>query len=226
MNWLIKKIIKNKKYKLVSFDVFDTLIERDVEDPTDIFYRVGENILGKGQGESFRKDRIIAEQTARSKKDSGEATLSEIYKELPEKYQMRAQEISDAEVQEELKSCHTKKKGRDLFEFCRNIGKKTIIVTDMYLPREIIEHILHNSGYTGYSSIYVSNVYGCSKRRGGLYRKVLSEEKINGKEMLHIGDSLKADFLSARANKIGACLLFRSDVIKRKLYDKGFRSKR
>ena len=59
-----------------------------------------------------------------------------------------------------------------------------------------------------------------------MYRKVLSEEKINGNEMLHIGDSLKADFLSPKANKIDAFLMFRSDVIKRKLYDKGFRSKR
>lgn len=226
MNWLIKKIIANKKYKLVSFDVFDTLIERDVEDPTEIFYRVGEDILGKGQGESFRSDRIIAEKTARSKKDRGEVTLSEIYMDLPEKYRNFIHELSEAEVREELKSCHTKKKGQELFDFCKYLGKKIIIITDMYLPCEVIESILHDCGYIGYSYIYVSNVYGCSKRRGGLYQKVLFEEKIEGKEMLHIGDSLKADFLSARANKIGAFLMFRSDVIKRKLYDKGFRGKR
>ena len=46
MNKLISKYILCH-YKYISFDVFDTLIERKVNKPTDIFALVGKNILGE-----------------------------------------------------------------------------------------------------------------------------------------------------------------------------------
>ena len=36
-----KELYKAQKYDIVSFDIFDTLIERNVEKPTDIFFQVG-----------------------------------------------------------------------------------------------------------------------------------------------------------------------------------------
>lgn len=33
-----KELYKAQKYDIVSFDIFDTLIERNVEKPTDIFF--------------------------------------------------------------------------------------------------------------------------------------------------------------------------------------------
>lgn len=56
-------------------DIFDTLIERDVNIPSDIFYKVGLKILGKNEAETFRKDRIEAEAKARKSKLGGEVTL-------------------------------------------------------------------------------------------------------------------------------------------------------
>ena len=79
---ILKKYII-KHFDTISFDIFDTLIERDVNIPSDIFYKVGLKILGKNEAETFRKDRIEAEEKARKSKLGGEVTLKEIYLLLP-----------------------------------------------------------------------------------------------------------------------------------------------
>ena len=53
MNKLVYRYIV-RHYQYVSFDVFDTLIERDVNRPSDIFALVGKSILGKENAEKFR----------------------------------------------------------------------------------------------------------------------------------------------------------------------------
>ena len=62
MNKLLEEFILHK-YKNISFDIFDTLIERDVSDPLDIFA-----LVEKETGEpNFRIKRIQAEKIARNK---------------------------------------------------------------------------------------------------------------------------------------------------------------
>ena len=60
---------KAAPYPVVAFDVFDTLIKRDVARPTDLFALLGAD---------FAKARTQAEAEARAAK-SGEVTLAEIY---------------------------------------------------------------------------------------------------------------------------------------------------
>ena len=40
-----------RRYRAVSFDIFDTLLERDVDRPVAVFLRVGDIVLGAGKGE-------------------------------------------------------------------------------------------------------------------------------------------------------------------------------
>ena len=56
-------INKVKGYDYVSFDIFDTLLKRDVAAPTDVFKIVG-NIHSDKQ---FAKARIVAERNLRQK---------------------------------------------------------------------------------------------------------------------------------------------------------------
>ena len=46
MNQIIESYIL-RHFNTVSFDIFDTLIERNVLNPTDVFGIVGERVLGK-----------------------------------------------------------------------------------------------------------------------------------------------------------------------------------
>ena len=52
--------LKVEPYKYVSFDIFDTLVKRNVENPTDVF-KIMEGNAGKG----FADRRIKAEREAR-----------------------------------------------------------------------------------------------------------------------------------------------------------------
>ena len=81
MNKLVYRYII-RHYQYVSFDVFDTLIERDVNRPSDIFVLVGKCILGKENAEKFRILRKKAEFEAREENNHKEITLDQIYEKL------------------------------------------------------------------------------------------------------------------------------------------------
>ena len=73
MNKLVYRYII-RHYQYVSFDVFDTLIERDVNRPSDIFVLVGKCILGKENAEKFRILRKKAEFEAREENNHRKRT--------------------------------------------------------------------------------------------------------------------------------------------------------
>lgn len=56
-----------QEYQIVSFDVFDTLLKRDVKRPTDIFDVMSENILISELASNFSTLRKLAEKTARER---------------------------------------------------------------------------------------------------------------------------------------------------------------
>jgi predicted HAD superfamily hydrolase len=192
---ILKKYII-KHFDTISFDIFDTLIERDVNIPSDIFYKVGLKILGKNEAETFRKDRIEAEEKARKSKLGGEVTLEEIYLLLPSKYYNKLDVLLRTEIETEISLCHAKENIVSLLKEL-NGSKKIFLISDMYLPKEVIKKMLDKCNIHGYNNIYVSNEYGINKISGRLFIKVFSVEKINPKRHLHIGDSIKADFLGA-----------------------------
>ena len=72
--------------------------------------------------------------------------------------------------------------------------KHILIISDMYLPSEVIQKMLKACNILDYEKIYVSNEYGVNKISGILFKKVIQDKKINAYEMIHIGDSIKADF--------------------------------
>ena len=71
---IIKQI---EKYDVVSFDIFDTLLKRNVKKPTDIFRYMEK----KYQKEGFFNERIDAEKRARARAKK-EITLKKIYEEM------------------------------------------------------------------------------------------------------------------------------------------------
>ena len=203
---LIKKI---KRYHIISFDVFDTLIERTVAIPSDIFVGVGKTVFGSDN--DFAKNRIQAEQIARSLSDSGEVTLSEIYEQLKSLYGNMTNVLMNEEIAQEINSCVPKSSMIDVYKSAIDTADKVFIISDMYLPSSVIEQMINECGISGYSKIYVSNEYNCNKISGKLYEKVIFENNIERQDMLHIGDSIKADFIGARKCKIDSCLIRRKN---------------
>lgn len=191
---LYKKI---EKYEYVSFDIFDTLIKRDVPKPTDIF-----DILGKKvKIDDFKKKRIKAELDARQGSNDSEINLDDIYSKLS--YLPNVNAVKKLECEIEISECVQNKWLYDFYNYCVK-NKKVILITDMYLPRGIIEEILKKNHLNGYHSLLISNEEKLIKSDGGLFLKALDKEGISGKDIIHIGNSMKADFLGAKKSGITA----------------------
>ena len=187
---------KNAPY--VSFDIFDTLIKRTVADPKDVFL-----LLEKKLGiPDFYKRRIDAEKEARRKK-GGEVTLQEIYQSFGGLSENEIKELSEEELNTELAVCIPNKQLMGFYRYCIK-SKKVILISDMYLPREMIEKILYNCGVTGFDKIYISCDIGLTKRSGKLYKFVLDDLCIVSKELVHIGNDFMADYISAKIIGINA----------------------
>lgn len=222
MNRLTERILL-KKYDTFSFDVFDTLIERDVCLPSDLFEVVGDDLgLDKAK---YRQDRMREEHELRPKHKRGEITLEQICQELAKAYPCSAEQLEDAENRAELDACRAKRSIASFYRKCKDHGKKVYIISDMYLSREQIFGMLNKCGIRGYDGIYISNEYHENKRNGELFRIVMNENQIDPRSMIHIGDSIKGDFIGARRAGIHSYFVPKKDLgkrivhkVKRKIY--------
>lgn len=166
--------------EVVSFDIFDTLIHRPFLRPIDLFSQLEHSMNMPG----FAKARIEAEKEARSKCPDGETSLSEIYAQLDKKYS----HFEKLEENLEVKSCIRNEEIGKLYDYARNIGKTIIIVSDMYLPKRVIEKILKSCGYTHYNKLFLSNDIGFQKINT-LFPFVLKEMNCQAHTVFHIGDN-------------------------------------
>lgn len=184
---IIKQI---EEYDVVSFDIFDTLLKRNVKKPTDVFRYIEK----KYNKEGFFIERIEAEKKARANKKT-EVTLNDIYEELP--YDFSKEEL---EAEAELLTQN---------DWIIPVYKKAvqskvvIIISDMYLPEEFIIQMLKREKIEGYKKLYLSSTVGKTKRSGELFDFVLEEIGYD-KKIVHIGDSIKADYEVPKMKGISA----------------------
>ena len=75
------------KYQYISFDMYDTLVKRDLKDPKDIFKLIEKAALGKYENivQGYSQLRVETEEKIRKSKKN-EVTLTEIYNELAKLY--------------------------------------------------------------------------------------------------------------------------------------------
>lgn len=204
----IKSLID--KYKFISFDVFDTLLKRNVHKNEDIFYFVEQQYKKKyNKAIDFTKQRISAEKNARENGEYYEVNLDEIYIELAKVYKKEStEELKQMEIQAEINFSIQSNEIFDIFEYCKKKKKTIYIISDMYLPCGVINKMLASCGYSGYIKIYDSCEYRKTKWQSGeLYKCVLQENNLTGLDLLHIGNDYKADYLMAKKQGITPYLI-------------------
>lgn len=192
------------KYKYVSFDVFDTLIFRTVDQPNDIFNIVQllYTKLYDSKICSFPKDRVKAEQNVRRLHIGKDITLDEIYDNLDyeELTKIRLKEI---EINVEIENCIPNDTMVDYVKKCRSLGKKIVVTSDMYLPRLFFERLFAKLGLN-IDFLFLSSEERETKRSGKLYEILLDKLQISPGQILHIGDDVNNDILQAQNNGIDA----------------------
>lgn len=203
----IKKAIVCPEIKVVSFDIFDTLILRPFLYPTDLFIvleQFVDSLIVSVDGIAFKKLRVLAEMQVRedlkSQSEVQDVTLDQIYEELSVSCPLLnpyIDKIKNKEIELELQYCYARKSGKELYELVRSINKKIIYTSDMYLPSEVIKRLLIKNGYdTG--EVFVSCVCGKTKATGDLYSYVMEKIDCGANNILHIGDNFTTDVVNAR----------------------------
>ena len=216
--------VKASRIEYVSFDVFDTLIKRPFFAPHDLFEIISHELVKKFPNEvkfNFsdlrRRAEIEVRKTIKEKHPFfQEIKLDEIYAYLREEYCLPdhiVQFARELEIGLELRFCSSRTSAQELYELAKYLGKKIIIISDMYLPKEVIERILHQNGYTEYERLYVSSDIRLTKHHGDLYRYVLQDLKITPDCMVHIGDNWHDDHINAEKHGIKSCFFPKATAV-------------
>lgn len=194
-----------KKNDVISFDIFDTLIKRDVPLPIDVFkiaYKMTSKDASDFEVKKFVEDRIQAEIKARKITDKEEVSFEEIYDHLVNKYGEKSQLIMEKEAYVEKKVCVSNPTIKEIYDYAIRLNKKIIITSDMYLDLNVIESILEENGYYDYENIFLSSELYRTKSTGSLFEIV--KQKYKGKNIIHIGDNYKSDYINAKRSGINS----------------------
>ncbi len=200
---------KIKRYDYISFDVFDTLIFRNVSHPHDVF-----DVIEKKYNQShlscslsgFREYRISCEILASKKNDY--YTISDIYNEMLERFSYNVvEELKKIEIETEIDMTYPASEMKNIFEEMKRAGKHVLIISDMYLHTETIAALLRKNGYDGWEEIYVSCDYRASKRDGKIFKIV--KQDIRSSNICHIGDNFLSDYIMARLKGVNSVFVKR-----------------
>ncbi|MDE1895443.1 MAG: hypothetical protein KGH91_00035 [Rhodospirillales bacterium] len=187
------------KAKVVSFDVFDTLLVRTVLNTSDVFL-----IMERESGiEGFYEARIRAEAQAREKLNaasgSPEVTLAQIYESLRLANDIpgwSAARLMQLELDTERQVLIRSPGIEAIYDQALSTGKLVVAVSDMYLPPEFVQEMLI-ANHLPVDRVFVSCRYRKSKHEGSLYEEVTTALNVRPEEILHFGDNFKADCAAA-----------------------------
>lgn len=184
---------KIDKHDIISFDIFDTLVVRPYMHPNDMFSHIGQ-IEKIPDFQKIRIDAFFSAVNKYCKDGNQEVTLDQIYEFVPKQYRY----IKDTEQEFEYNFIIPNKEMHEVYEYALKSGKRVIIISDMYLPIDLIKKILHKNGYDGYYKLYLSSQIKKLKFTGDLYRFAIDDLKVDPDEILHIGDTMDSDINAAK----------------------------
>lgn len=197
---------KTLPYDVVSFDLFDTLIMRQVLFPADVFELVDDRLRQHGIIiEDFPAKRMASEKELSRERAP---RLVEIYSHMKQTYRIAEIEPEQMAVLEWEIDCGLVVPRKEVCRLLSDLearGKKVYIVTDSYYNKKQIVRILKKCGITHYTDVFVSCEYGRGKTQGLFYE---FKEVVDAWSYLHIGDDVAADVESAEKSGISACRLY------------------
>lgn len=172
-------------HDIISFDIFDTLAMRITLTPEDVFLILENRAVRAGYSiDNFAQIRID-EQLKLFNPDLREIyaavqSVTGITDEIRDK-------LMNLEIEIEKSVLIPRNSVAEAFHYAVESGKEVYIVSDMYIPAEILGDILAGMGIVGYRELIVS----CDHKRlkmQGLF-SVLGEKIGTGCTVLHVGDN-------------------------------------
>ncbi len=186
----LKKRIDNAK--IVSFDIFDTLIMRKIFSPEDVF-----RLLGSRIKELNINTDIGAVRAKISAKCDSCASIDDIYMAIKEETDLSDEVIEDIKTIErdiDGQLCVARNDIAKLYEYCIESGKEVYLISDMYYTLQDIKRLLDKCGLSVIDDrhIWISCEKKKDKISGSLWKEYSSVVGENAK-CIHIGDNKTGD---------------------------------
>ena len=183
------------QYEIISFDIFDTLITRMIDEPDDLFIIMGEKINKiYGTKIDFLKIRKQAERDSDQKRGAY-TNIDDIYLEMNKYLQncgLSSEELKKMEIELELQIAVPRVAVRNIYNRLKKAGKKIILVSDMYLTSDIVSNMLKKCGYDQWDQMYLSCETGLRKDADTIWDRIFEEYPY--RMIGHIGDNVRSDW--------------------------------
>lgn len=182
----------------ISFDVFDTLLERRCGRP-DAVFEIWEHLAGSAGGvppPHLSRARRAAEAEARRRMGRQEITLDLIYAVLKRELPLTdaaADRLKQLELAVERRLCRTRPDAMAAYRTAVALGKGIVFTTDTYLPRGFVEELLRDNGCLHYDLVLASSETGAMKHHGDAFAALMHRLGVPASRILHIGDNLHSD---------------------------------
>ena len=178
-----------EKFSVISFDIFDTTLYRNITHPTAVF-----ELLEKVyEVPNFRNKRLKMEIDARDAnftfRGNHEVDLEQIYSVDKSLWFMKKNELY---LEDKLLDANSFIK--EVINECIALKKRIILVSDTYFDTEFISKILRREKID-YNDLFLSSELGKSKAKASLFRHILETLNVSPNSILHIGDNYRSDFL-------------------------------
>ena len=208
VNGITKKQLwqKIEPYSVISIDLFDTLIMRQVLFSSDVFELVDLRLKQQGIfindfcGKRLESEKFLAKEDL--------VMLEEIYDYMIKHYQIpnvHEKQLAELEWKIDYELLVPRKEVCEFMEQVQKSGKNIYIVSDTYYTKNQIKLVLDKCNIFFYADIFASCEYGTAKTQK-LFEKV--REKLEIDSWIHIGDDIVADIECARTNRIECCQLY------------------
>jgi len=215
----LKEILIPKETKIISFDVFDTLLIRKTDPPerTKQFacriaverqlVDTSASVLLAARNKIENRIRNVNGELGYDLEVSVPDVFSELSRELVGDTSL-TNELLDVEYETESLLILPMPGMRDFIQSLA--GRFRIVaISDTYLPAIIVKRLLDAAGYRDmFETIYCSCDHLLNKGSGRLFTRVLENMGAMPNTMLHIGDNFVSDYFVPRSQGITATLLF------------------
>ena len=197
----------------ITFDLFDTLFIRRIHDPDLVKLPTARYIAARAQqfglGLSWRKIQKIRDRTEQNqRRETGltfedqeacypvfmKQSLEEIFGEYYTDQLL--DEVTNYELEMESRMLVPRRKLVDWLAELHQAGKKTYIISDIYLPAEHLKRLVEKGGFLQYTDDLVSSADTfLAKASGKAFPLVQKRFGLDKSSWLHIGDNPFSDGL-------------------------------
>ncbi|WMP18706.1 HAD-IA family hydrolase [Thiothrix lacustris] len=220
--------------KLISLDIFDTVLGRYVGDPAEVQRAVCRAVSERTgiAAEAVWQARQQAEQALRAEALQAGFDHECRYSDLLPRWiaclpstALREREggssltsfIRQTELDLEAATLYVKRDAQVFMDWVKEQNLKIIAMSDMYLDGDMLCELLRRKGIVDYFTfVYVSGDFKLGKYSGRLFQKMLQVKGVTGAQVVHIGDNPISDRrMACRAGIQGIWLYEKAELQRR-----------